>query len=42
MEQTKDFYCGVLGLEIQRSPPGDFSGYWLYSGCVATVHLMST
>jgi catechol 2,3-dioxygenase-like lactoylglutathione lyase family enzyme len=42
LEQTKDFYCEVLGLENGDRPPLDFPGYWLYSGGVATVHLMGT
>jgi len=42
LERTKDFYVDVLGLEIGDRPPLDFPGYWLYSGGVATVHLMGT
>jgi catechol 2,3-dioxygenase-like lactoylglutathione lyase family enzyme len=42
LEQTKNFYCDVLGLENGDRPPLDFPGYWLYSGGVATVHLMGT
>ena len=42
LERTKDFYCEVLGLENGDRPPLDFPGYWLYSGGVATVHLMGT
>jgi catechol 2,3-dioxygenase-like lactoylglutathione lyase family enzyme len=40
MERTKDFYCDVLGLENGDRPPLGFPGYWLYSGGVATVHLI--
>jgi catechol 2,3-dioxygenase-like lactoylglutathione lyase family enzyme len=40
LEQTKNFYCEVLGLENGDRPPLDFPGYWLYSGGVATVHLI--
>jgi catechol 2,3-dioxygenase-like lactoylglutathione lyase family enzyme len=40
LEATKDFYCDVLGLENGDRPPLNFPGYWLYSGGVATVHLM--
>ena len=39
LERTKEFYCGVLGLENGDRPPLDFPGYWLYSGGTATVHL---
>ena len=42
LERTKDFYCDVLGLENGERPPLGFPGYWLYSGGVATVHLMGT
>ncbi len=40
LERTKNFYCDVLGLEVGDRPPLGFPGYWLYSGGVATVHLM--
>src|SRR3981189_2926513 len=42
LERTKDFYCDVLGLENGDRQPLDFPGSWLYSGGVATVHLMGT
>jgi catechol 2,3-dioxygenase-like lactoylglutathione lyase family enzyme len=40
LETTKDFYCDVLGLVDGDRPPLGFPGYWLYSGGVATVHLI--
>ena len=40
LERTREFYCDVLGLENGDRPPLDFPGYWLYSGGVATVHLL--
>ena len=40
LEATKAFYCDVLGLEDGDRPPLGFPGYWLYSGGVATVHLL--
>jgi catechol 2,3-dioxygenase-like lactoylglutathione lyase family enzyme len=40
LERTRDFYCEVLGLEVGERPPLGFPGYWLYSGGVATVHLL--
>jgi catechol 2,3-dioxygenase-like lactoylglutathione lyase family enzyme len=40
LEATKNFYCDVLGLENGDRPPLNFPGYWLYSGGIATVHLM--
>ena len=42
LERTKAFYVDVLGLDVGERPPLDFPGYWLYSGGVATVHLMGT
>ena len=42
LERTKTFYCETLGPENGDRPPLDFPGHWLYSGCVATVHLMGT
>src|SRR5216684_3387191 len=40
LTRTKKFYCEVLGLENGDRPPLGFPGYWLYSGDVATVHLL--
>ncbi|MGC2084382.1 MAG: VOC family protein [Bradyrhizobium sp.] len=40
LERTKSFYVDMLGLEVGERPPLDFPGYWLYSGGIATVHLM--
>lgn len=40
LERTKDFYVDVLGLAVGDRPPLGFPGYWLYSGGVATVHLL--
>jgi catechol 2,3-dioxygenase-like lactoylglutathione lyase family enzyme len=40
LEATKDFYCDVLGLVDGDRPPLGFPGYGLYSGGVATVHLI--
>ena len=40
LEATKDFYVDALGLEVGDRPPLNFPGYWLYSGGVATVHLL--
>jgi catechol 2,3-dioxygenase-like lactoylglutathione lyase family enzyme len=42
LERTKAFYVDVLGLDVGERPPLDFPGYWLYSGGIATVHLMGT
>ena len=40
LARTKKFYCEVLGLENGDRPPLGFPGAWLYSGGVATVHLL--
>ena len=40
LEHTRDFYCEALGLEEGDRPAMGFPGYWLYSGGVATVHLL--
>src|SRR6201988_5144783 len=42
LERSRGFYVDVLGLKVGDRPPLDFPGYWLYSGGVATVHLMGT
>lgn len=39
MEETKDFFVDVVGLEIGFRPPFDSHGYWLYCGDVPIVHL---
>lgn len=40
LEATKKFYADILGLEVGYRPPLNFPGYWLYSGGIATVHLI--
>jgi catechol 2,3-dioxygenase-like lactoylglutathione lyase family enzyme len=40
LERSKDFYCDVLGLAAGFRPDLGYPGYWLYSGDVATVHLL--
>jgi catechol 2,3-dioxygenase-like lactoylglutathione lyase family enzyme len=39
IDTTRDFYCRALGLRVGERPPLEFSGYWLYSGEVACVHV---
>jgi catechol 2,3-dioxygenase-like lactoylglutathione lyase family enzyme len=39
IDATKEFYCGVLGLEKGERPPLEFPGYWLYLGGVPCVHV---
>ena len=39
MEETKDFFIDVVGLEIGWRPDFPSHGYWLYCGEVPIVHL---
>jgi catechol 2,3-dioxygenase-like lactoylglutathione lyase family enzyme len=39
VEQTRDFYCMVVGLQVGERPPLEFPGYWLYAGSVPCVHV---
>jgi catechol 2,3-dioxygenase-like lactoylglutathione lyase family enzyme len=39
LEQTKDFYCEILGLRVGDRPDLGFSGYWLYLGEIPCLHL---
>jgi catechol 2,3-dioxygenase-like lactoylglutathione lyase family enzyme len=39
LEETKRFYCDVLGLEAGERPPFPFLGYWLYLEGVPCVHV---
>ena len=39
LDALKDFYCGVLGLEVGARPPFPNFGYWLYASGRPVVHL---
>lgn len=39
LEQTKNFYCDILGLVVGQRPDLGFAGYWLYLGETACLHL---
>ena len=42
LERTKDFYCRVLGMEVDRERPDfGFPGYWLKANGDTCVHLAS-
>ena len=42
LERTKDFYCRVLGMEVDKARPDfGFPGYWLKVGAETCVHLAS-
>jgi catechol 2,3-dioxygenase-like lactoylglutathione lyase family enzyme len=39
IEQTKEFYCGALGMTAGFRPELDYPGYWLYVGGVPCIHV---
>ena len=39
IEDTKDFYCDVLGMTVGFRPKLDFPGYWLYVGETPCIHI---
>jgi len=39
LDALRDFYCGVVGLEVGERPPFASFGYWLYAGGQAILHL---
>jgi catechol 2,3-dioxygenase-like lactoylglutathione lyase family enzyme len=39
VEETKAFYCDVLGFEVGERPPLAFPGYWLTLDGVACLHV---
>ena len=42
LERTKDFYCRVLGMEVDKGRPDfGFPGYWLKANGETCVHLAS-
>ncbi|HEY5806637.1 MAG TPA: VOC family protein [Povalibacter sp.] len=40
IRKLRDFYCDVIGLTEGWRPPFRSSGYWLYAGDAAVVHLV--
>jgi catechol 2,3-dioxygenase-like lactoylglutathione lyase family enzyme len=40
VERARDFYVQIIGLRVGDRPPFSFSGYWLYLGDQAIVHLV--
>lgn len=42
LEVLKNFYIEVLDLEVGARPPVSSTGYWLYAGGRAIVHLVAT
>lgn len=39
LRALRDFYCEVIGLTLGPRPPFRSSGYWLYAGESAVLHL---
>jgi catechol-2,3-dioxygenase len=39
IDQLKDFYCLLVGLEVGPRPPLSSFGYWLYAGGRPVIHL---
>lgn len=39
LDELRDFYCTVVGLTIGKRPALRSSGYWLYAGNKALLHL---
>jgi catechol 2,3-dioxygenase-like lactoylglutathione lyase family enzyme len=39
LEETRDFYAEVLGLEDGFRPPFPNPGYWMYAGDMAIIHI---
>jgi catechol 2,3-dioxygenase-like lactoylglutathione lyase family enzyme len=40
LDQTRAFYCDVLGLEVGPRPPMSFPGLWLYADGRPVLHVM--
>ena len=39
LEETRDFYADVLGLETGPRPPFPNPGYWMYAGDMPIIHI---
>jgi catechol 2,3-dioxygenase-like lactoylglutathione lyase family enzyme len=39
IDDTKDFYCGALGMTEGFRPKLEFPGYWLYVGDTPCIHI---
>lgn len=40
LDELKEFYCSVVGLQAGYRPPFKSFGYWLYAGDHAVLHLV--
>lgn len=41
LEETRRFYCDLLGFEVGPRPSLGVPGYWLYCSGVPQIHLLS-
>jgi len=39
LDELRDFYCDLVGLEVGQRPQFRSFGYWLYAGGHAVLHL---
>ena len=39
LDELREFYCDVVGLELGARPPFRSFGYWLYAGGHPVLHL---
>jgi catechol 2,3-dioxygenase-like lactoylglutathione lyase family enzyme len=39
IDETRDFYCEIIGLTVGDRPALPFTGYWLYADGVPCVHV---
>lgn len=42
LDELRDFYCTIVGLSVGKRPTLRSSGYWLYAGNKAVLHLSQT
>jgi catechol 2,3-dioxygenase-like lactoylglutathione lyase family enzyme len=40
LDASREFYCGVLGMEVGPRPQMNFPGLWLYAAGVPILHLI--
>lgn len=41
LDATRRFYCDVLGMTVGFRPQMSFSGFWIYLGDTAVIHVAS-
>jgi catechol 2,3-dioxygenase-like lactoylglutathione lyase family enzyme len=40
LEETRKFYCDLLGFKVGPRPPFNFPGWWLYVGDTPILHVI--